>query len=54
MERTTVMAWVGEYERAWPASDAAAVRRLFAEDDRVEDFQEWAYRPDRPCTANGG
>ena len=122
MERTTVMAWVGEYERAWRDGDAAAVPSLFTEDaryrrspytpplvghealagfwaedrgqsftmsarpvavdgrvavvrvtvnyleppaqeytdlwllrftedDRVEDFEEWAYWPDRPYTA---
>lgn len=125
MERTAVMAWVGKYERAWRAGDAASVRTLFTEDaryrrspytpplvghealarfwaedqgqsfamraqpvavdgrvavvrvtvnyigppaqeyadlwllrftedDRVEDFEEWAYWPGAPYTADGG
>ena len=32
MDTSEVMAWVAEYERAWRASDAAAVRQLFTED----------------------
>jgi ketosteroid isomerase-like protein len=32
MERTTVMAWVDAYERAWRANDAAAIPALFTED----------------------
>ena len=124
MERYSVMAWVGQYERAWRDNDAAAVPALFtedaryrrspytpplvghealarfwtedqgqpftmraqpvavdgrvavvrvvvnylgppareysdlwllrfSEDDRVEDFEEWAYWPDAPYTAKG-
>jgi ketosteroid isomerase-like protein len=32
MDRSEVMAWVAEYERAWRAQDADAVGRLFADD----------------------
>jgi ketosteroid isomerase-like protein len=32
VDRAKVIRWVGEYERAWRAEDAAAVRELFTED----------------------
>ncbi len=32
MDRASVMAWVGAYERAWRSADVAAVASLFTED----------------------
>jgi hypothetical protein len=43
---------VDGYVDAWRTEDPKGVERLFTDDGRVRDFEEWAYWPGKPYTAS--